>query len=205
MEEIFGKALLVVPEAIIIVDNDHNVQFMNLAAVTLFEVSDPLSVLGNSFSMLPGGSGLKTYEQRIDFTNKVNEFALDKSPFPEPDDEQIWMTDGPNNHLFYFRAIPLKNEGNNQSGYVIRVNDKTYEQAAITYLGGIPFDMGAPLAMIQGFAELLLLEDSSHNLTEDQRQWISSIRDSVKKLEELRKEIRELHAKIKREQGKDAA
>jgi len=61
MQETSWNVLQVLPEAIIIIDNDRGIQYMDLAAMTLFEVSDVSKDVGKPFTILPVGRALMTY------------------------------------------------------------------------------------------------------------------------------------------------
>jgi nitrogen-specific signal transduction histidine kinase len=181
-------ALEVLPEAIILVDNNHVIQFMNLAAVRLFKISDVATFLGTSFSTFPGGSGLMTYPQRVAYNNHINEFATHKVPSPQPDDEQRWSTDI-NNRFFNFRATPMRDEQNQDCGFVICVNEWSGERKASELLSSLISELLTPFHAIRGYSELLLKENPSHLLTKKQRELMTHINENAKKLLELRETI----------------
>ena len=62
-------ALEVIPEAIILVDENHIIKFINPAAVYLFQISDGETFLENSFSSFPGGSGLMSSPHNLTIYN----------------------------------------------------------------------------------------------------------------------------------------
>src|ERR1043165_8173820 len=86
-------ALEAFPEATILVDNNHVIEFINTAAAHLFNIPATAIGVGTSFSTFPGGSGLMTYSQRVAYHKHVNEFATHKVPNPQPDNEQRWSID----------------------------------------------------------------------------------------------------------------
>ena len=182
------RALEVFPEAIILVDKNHVIQFINSAAVRLFKVPDAAIVLGTSFSSFPGGSGLMTYPQRVAHHNHVNEFATHKVPSPQPDDEQRWSTDL-NNRFFNFRATPMRDEQNQDCGFIVCVNEWSGERKASELLFSLISELLTPFHTIRGYSELLLREDLSNPLTKKQRELVTHINENAKKLLELRKTI----------------
>jgi PAS domain-containing protein len=70
-------ALDALPRALVIVDEHHSIQFINSAAVKLFEIPDSQNILGRPFSAFPGGTGLMTFEQRLVDQAHINEFAIE--------------------------------------------------------------------------------------------------------------------------------
>ena len=179
-------ALEVLPEAIILVDINHVIQFVNVAAVHLFKISDGAAVLGTPFSSFPGGSGLMNYSQRVAYHNQINEVATNKIPDPQPDDEQQWSIDV-NNRLFNFRAVPMRDEQNQDCGFIISVNEWSGEHKASELLYALISEMLTPLHSIRGHSELLLKENPSNPLTAEQRECVTQMNENAKKLLEFRK------------------
>ncbi len=195
MEETNWNVLQILPEAIVIVDHEHNIQFMNSAAIALFGVFDVGDFTSKPLSTLSGGAGLMTYEKRVEFVNQINKSALNKVSNPEPDDEQRWIG-GPEGKQFYFLAIPFRFADHSKTGFVIRINDLTNERKAISYLTNLPSEMASPLESIRGYVELLQLERFSHNLTEEQRGFVAYIKNGCQKLLELRRDIIDFNNRV---------
>jgi nitrogen-specific signal transduction histidine kinase len=181
-------ALQVLPEAIILLDSNLVIQFVNAAAIRLFEISDVATHLGTSFSTFPGGSGLMTYSQRVAYHNHVNEVAIHTVPSPQPNDEQQWSA-GVNNHNYYFRAVPMRDEQGQDRGFIISIVDWTGEHKASELLSALLSDLLTPFHTIRGFSEMLLKENPSHPLTDEQRKWVTIIYDKAGKLLEFREAI----------------
>ncbi|MBK9924825.1 MAG: hypothetical protein IPP66_05975 [Anaerolineales bacterium] len=190
-------ALDVFPGAIILVDENHIIKFINPAAVRLFQISNVDTFLENSFSSFPGGSGLTTYLQRVDYHNRVNEVSAHKTPIPQPNDEQKWSTTV-NGHFFNFCTIPMHDEQNQDCGFIIWVDEWTGERKATELLHALFSELLTPLHSILGFSELLLQENTPNTLTTEQREWATAIKDRAKKLVELRESIIEESKKQER-------
>jgi nitrogen-specific signal transduction histidine kinase len=189
MNDLGWIILQALPEPVIFIDAEHAIQFMNPAACELFEVPNIDDVIGTAFNnLLPGGTGLMTYKERIESVKRINEFAINPVPTPKPDDEQIW-SGGPKNKIFYFHAVPVHDRGKKNIGYVIKIDDITKERLASEYLHGLPSDMFSPIEVIRGYSELLLLEKHSENLTDDQRKYLIRIKESGNKLLDFRNSI----------------
>ncbi len=181
-------ALEVLPAAIILVDKNHFIQFINSAAVRLFEILDVAVVLGTSFSTIPGGSGLMTYPQRVAYHDHINEFATHKVPSPQPDDEQRWST-GLNNRLLSFQAVPMRDEQDQDCGFIICIEERSGEYKASELLSSLISELLTPFHTIRGYSELLLKEDPPNPLTKEQREFVTHINKTAEKLLELREAI----------------
>jgi len=177
-------ALEVFPEAIILVDNNHVIQFINSAAIRLFRISDVVTLLGTSVSTFPGCSGLMTYPQRVAYYDHINELATHKLPSPQPDDEQRWSTDV-DNRFFNFRATPMFNKQNQACGFIICVEEWSGEHKASELLFSLISESRTPLHAIRGYSELLLKENLPNPLTEEHREFVTNINQNAKKLLEL--------------------
>lgn len=159
-------ALEVIPEAIILVDENKIIKFINPAAVRLFQISDGETFLENSFSSFPGGSGLMS------------------SP-PQFDDIQRWSTNI-NNRFFNFRAVPICNEQKDNCGFIISIDEWSSERKASELLRSLFSELLTPLHSILGHSELFLQEKAENKLTNEQREWITAIKKNAKDLLALR-------------------
>jgi len=186
------------PEAIILVDEHHIIQFINPATVHLFTISDIATFLGNSFSSFPGGSGLMSFSQRVDYHNSINKFATNKIPDPQPNDIQRWSIDV-NNRLFNFRAVPIRNKQNQDCGFIICVDEWSGERKASELLHSLFSELLTPLHSILGHSELFLQEKAQNILTNEQREWITAIKENTINLLKLR----EYYMKESNKQDKD--
>jgi len=184
-----GKFVLdAFPEAIILIDENHIIKFINPAAMRLFQISSVDTFLENSFSSFPGGSGLMTYPQRVAYYNHINEVATQKIPIPQPSDEQKWSTTV-SDRLFNFCATPMHDEQNQDYGFIISVDEWSGERNAGELLHAMFSELLTPLHSILGFSELLLQEKTPNTLTTEQREWAMAIKDRAKKLLALRESI----------------
>ena len=181
-------ALEAFPEAIILVDKNHVIQFINSAALRLFNITDMAIVVETSFSAFPGGSGLMTYSQQVEHHTRANEFTTHKVSDPQPDDEQRWSTDI-NSRFFNFRATPMRDEQNQDCGFIIWVDEWSGERKASELLFSLISELLTPFHVIHGYSELLLKEALSSPLTKKQHEWVTNINETVKKLFELREAI----------------
>lgn len=188
MDDLGWEILQALPEPVIFVDIDQAIQFMNPAAVELFEISEIDVVIGTSFNFLLGGRGLRTYEEWIEAVKRNNEFATHPVTLPKPSDEQTWESLYKNKY-FHFHAIPIYDRNKNL-GYIIRVDDTTKERLAYQFLAALSSEMATPITSIKGFAEILSSAEHSANLTEEQRKKftgyikkyaivLSQLRDSI--------------------------
>jgi nitrogen-specific signal transduction histidine kinase len=189
-------ALEAFPEAIILVDENHTIKFINPAAVRLFQISNVETLLENSFSSFPGGSGLMNFPQRVDSYNSANKFAINKIPNPQPNDIQRWSIDV-NNRLFNFQAVPIFNEQNQDCGFIIYADECSKERKASELLHSLFSELLTPLHSILGHSELFLQEKGHNILTEEQREWTTAIKKNAQNLLTLREYYMEESKKIK--------
>ncbi|MBE2221652.1 MAG: PAS domain-containing protein [Anaerolineae bacterium] len=188
MDDLGWEILKALPEPVIFVDAEHAVQFINPAAVKLFEIRDVDDVIGTAFKLFPGGTGLMTHEERIEAVKRSNELATQPAPTPKLGDEQIWIG-GSENKLFHFHAIPVHDKAKDSISNVIRIDDITKERLASEYLHGLLSDMILPTEMIRGYSEVLLLTENAQNLNDEQRDWIEKIKHNCAKLLSLRESV----------------
>jgi nitrogen-specific signal transduction histidine kinase len=181
-------ALAALPEAIILVDKNQVIRFVNPAAVRLFKISDVAAILQTSFSDFPGGSELMTYSQRVAYHNHINTVAVHKVPDPQPNDEQRWSIDI-DNRFFNFRATPICDDQNQDCGFIISADEWSNERKASELLFSLLSDCLMPFHTIRGYSELLLREDPSSPLTKQQREFLTHINENTKRLLELRQTI----------------
>ncbi len=184
---LFYTALTVLPEAIIIIDDQQVVRFINPAANSLLEFGDEVIAIDTLTTLLR--------RVQIILPNLLN-IKSPASAFYE----EVTSTD--TGQRIRFRVTPLSGGAQGtQIGALIRIEEVTLEWTANDLLQAFFNESLAPLHSMKGFAELLL-QDTASQLTDLQREIVTAINRNVQRLLILRDDMletmRELHQKSER-------
>ncbi len=191
------RALESLPDAIVIIDAEQIIQFVNIAAKRLLKIEDK-STIGITLTDFMAKSQI--FIPELLFPEKFAQFyeSIGLS-LPDPHEQQLSVTTADGRRLEFRTTSIWINERQQRIGQIIQIQEKTLELTASELLYSLFSNMMSPLMAMAGYADLLL-GDAAGPLTDQQREMVAIIRTNATRLSTIRYELLDAMKEHRREQ-----
>ena len=180
------RALESLPDAIVIIDAEQIVQFVNAAAKRLLRVEDK-SVVGITLTDFMVKSQI--FIPQLLIPEKFAKFYESIGwSMPDPHEQRLSGVTADGRHLEFRTTSIWINERQQRVGLIMQIQETTLEFTASNLLNSLFSEMMSPLTTIAGYAELLL-KDAAGPLAEEQREMVTVVRVNVTRLLKIRDDL----------------
>lgn len=180
------RALESLPDAIVIIDAEQIVQFVNTAAKRLLKIEDK-STVGITLIDFMAKSQIFIPQLLIPekFAKLYESIGLS---IPDPHEQRLSAVTADGRRLEFRTTSIWINEKQQRIGLIIQIQEQTLEFTASNLLNSLFSEIMSPLTAIAGYADLLL-NDAAGPMGEEQREMVTVIRANVTRLLKIRDDL----------------